>query len=116
MEARDRIGQRLVSQLSLVAAVAHHLDPLQPFWGHWVNSKDRVPSGGVTLGERKTDIAAIVKRQEKDPIGLPLQEAAQTDIEAFLVSLDSPPDGGMNDKGDALALANLFYAFETQHG
>jgi hypothetical protein len=75
-----------------------------------------VPSGGVTLGEGKADIAAVVKRQEKDPVSLSLQEAAQTNIEAFFVALYGATDGGMNDKSDALALTDLFDAFETHHG
>jgi hypothetical protein len=70
----------------------------------------------VTLGECKTDIATIVERQKKDPICFPLQKTAQADVEALLVALQGSTDGGMNDKGDALALADLFDAFETQHG
>jgi hypothetical protein len=70
----------------------------------------------MALGERKTHIAAILKRQEKDPVGLPLQEAAQADIEALLVGPYGPTNGGMNHKGDALAIADLFDTFETQHG
>ena len=68
------------------------------------------------MRECKPDIAAILEREENDPVGLPLQEAAQTDIEALLIVPDGAPDGGVNDKGDALALADLFDAFETQHG
>jgi hypothetical protein len=75
-----------------------------------------VPSGRVTLREGKTDIAAILQRQEKDPVCLPFQETAQANVEAFLVSLHGSTDGRMNHKSDALALADLFDAFETQHG
>jgi hypothetical protein len=46
----------------------------------------------------------------------PLQKTAQADVEALLVALQGSTDGGMNDKGDALALADLFDAFEIQHG
>jgi hypothetical protein len=70
----------------------------------------------MALGERKTHIAAILKRQEKDPVGLPRQKAAQADIEALLVTLYGSTDGRVNDKGDAPALADLFDTFETQHG
>jgi hypothetical protein len=70
----------------------------------------------MTLGECKTDIAPIVEREEKDPVGLTLQKTAQTDIEALLVAPYGPTNSGMNNKGDALARANLFDAFETQHG
>jgi hypothetical protein len=70
----------------------------------------------VTLGEYKADVAAIVKRQEKDPVGLSLQKTAQSNVEALLIALHGSTNGGMNHKGDALALTNLFDAFETQHG
>jgi hypothetical protein len=75
-----------------------------------------VPSGGIPPGEGKTDIAAVVERKEKDPVSLSLQEAAQADIEALLVARHGSTNGGMNDKGDALALADLFDTLETQHG
>jgi hypothetical protein len=70
----------------------------------------------VALGEGKTHIAAIPKRQEQNPVCLSFQKAAQTDIEALLVAPYGPTNGGMNDKGDALALADLFDTLETQHG
>jgi hypothetical protein len=70
----------------------------------------------MALGECKTHIAAILQRQEKDTVGLALQEAAQTNIEAFFVPFDGSTNSGMNDKGDALALADLFDTLETQHG
>jgi hypothetical protein len=46
-----------------------------------------VLSGGISPGEGKADVAAILERKEKDPVGLSLQEAAQADIEALLVAL-----------------------------
>jgi hypothetical protein len=70
----------------------------------------------MPLGECKAHIVAIVKGQEKDPVRLSLQEAAQADIEALLVTYYGSTDCWVNDKGDALALADLFNAFETQHG
>jgi hypothetical protein len=74
-----------------------------------------VPSCGTTLREYKTDIAAIVERQEKDPVSLTLQKTAEPDIEALFVALHSPTDGRVKDKSDAFALTDLFDGPETQH-
>jgi hypothetical protein len=44
------------------------LDPLQPLSGDWINSYDRVPTRGATLGKSQPFIATTLEGQKVEPV------------------------------------------------
>jgi hypothetical protein len=56
-----------------------------------------------------------MKGEEVHAVGLSRQIAAQSDVEALLVSFDRAADRRVDDKCRLLALTDLFNGLKTQH-
>ena len=80
-----------------------------------VHPEKIVPSGRHSFREDEANIAGALEREEVEPIALSCQEAAQPNVEAFLVPFDGPANGRVDHKGRLPALTDFFNGIETQH-
>jgi hypothetical protein len=80
-----------------------------------VDPEKIVPSGRNPLREDEAYIASSLKREEVEPVRIACEKAAQPNVEAFLVSFESPTNGRVDHEGCLPALTDLFNGIETQH-
>ena len=111
MDARWGAGNEVV----LGGSVQGCFNPCQSLLRQWVNSEKIVPSGRNLFREDEAHIASGLKREEVEPITLSCQEAAQPNVEAFLVPFDGPTNSRVDHEGRLPALTDLFNCIETQH-
>ena len=92
------------------------LDPLQTLPGQRVHSKDLMSQRRRALRKQKPNVVTARQRKEIEAVGLSPEKTPQPNVETLLVASYGSSNDGMDHKGRAHALAQVFDSFETQHG